>query len=155
MVSNHNYLVQKCFDGLQKRGHADDQKYIERLNYELEVIKEGNLADFFLNTAYIVLKMKSKNIMVGLGRGSAAGSLVSYCLKITEIDPLKYPLIFERFLNPTRVKMISSADIDVDIPRDKRQEVLKMVKQDFGEDKAFQIINKLQWTEKTAIKGFM
>ena len=152
MVSNHNYLVQKCFDGLQKRGHADDQEYIERLNYELEVIKEGNLANFFLNTAYIVLKMKSKNIMIGRGRGSASGSLVSYCLKITEIDPLKYHLIFERFLNPTRVKMISSADIDVDIPRDKRQEVLKMVKQDFGEDKAFQIINKLQWTEKTAIK---
>ena len=151
-MSNHNYLVQKCFDGLQKRGYADNQEYIERLNYELEVIKEGNLADFFLNTAYIVLKMKSQGIMVGLGRGSAAGSLVSYCLKITEIDPLKYPLIFERFLNPTRVKMISSADIDVDIPRDKRQEVLKMVKKDFGEDRAFQIINKLQWTEKTAIK---
>lgn len=152
MVSNHNYLVQKCFDGLQKRGLSDKQEYIERLNYELEIIKSGNLADFFLNTAYIVLKMKSKGIIVGLGRGSAAGSLVSYCLKITEIDPLKYPLIFERFLNPTRVQMISSADIDVDIPRDKRQEVLKMVKQDFGEDKAFQIINKLQWTEKTAIK---
>lgn len=152
MVSNHNYLVQKCFDGLQKRNLADNHKYIERLNYELDIIKSGNLADFFLNTAYIVLKMKSKGIIVGLGRGSAAGSLVSYCLKITEIDPLKYPLIFERFLNPTRVQMISSADIDIDIPRDKRQEVLKMVKDDFGEDKAFQIINKLQWTEKTAIK---
>lgn len=151
-MSNHNYLVQKCFDGLQKRGLSDKQDYIERLNYELEIIKEGNLADFFLNTAFIVLKMKSKGIIVGLGRGSAAGSLVSYCLKITEIDPLKYPLIFERFLNPTRVKMISSADIDVDIPRDKRQDVLKMVKTDFGEDRAFQIINKLQWTEKTAIK---
>lgn len=108
---------------------------VEDYVYDLHIEDSHN----FLAQSYIV-------------HNSAAGSLVSYCLKITEIDPIKHNLLFERFLNPTRVKMISSADIDVDIPRDKRQEVLKMVKQDFGEDKAFQIINKLQWTEKTAIK---
>ena len=152
MVDNHNYLIQKAYQGLQKRGLADKQEYIDRLNYELDIIKSGNLADFFLNTSYICIKMKSKGILVGLARGSAAGSLVCYCLKITEIDPLKHDLIFERFLNPTRINNISSADIDTDIPRDKRKEVLKMVKDDFGTDKSFQIINKLQWTDKTAIK---
>ena len=78
--------------------------------------------------------------------------MVCYCLKITEINPIEHNLIFERFLNPTRINAIASADIDTDIPRDKRKEVLEMVKSDFGEDKSFQIINKLQWTEKTAIK---
>lgn len=152
MVDNHNYLIQKAYDGLEKRGFADNQEYIDRLNYELEIIKSGNLADFFLNTAYICIKMKSKGVLLGLGRGSASGSLVCYCLKITEIDPIKHNLIFERFLNPTRINAIASADIDTDIQKDRRQEVLDMIKKDFGVDRSFQIINKLNWTEKTAIK---
>ena len=152
MVNNHNYLIQKAYDGLEKRGLSDKQEYIDRLNYELDIIQSGNLADFFLNTAYICIKMKAKGILVGLGRGSASGSLVCYCLKITEIDPIKHNLIFERFLNPTRINAIASADIDTDIPRDKREQVLEMVKHDFGEDRSFQIINKLNWTDKTAIK---
>ena len=151
-MDNHNFLIQKCFDGLSKRGLANNKKYIERLNYELDIIKSGNLANFFLNTAYICLQMKAKNILVGLGRGSAAGSLVCYCLKITEIDPIKYNLLFERFLNPTRINDINSSDIDTDVPRDKRQNILKMMKQEFDTNKTFQIINKLQWTDKTAIK---
>lgn len=152
MVNNHNYLIQKAYEGLSKRGLSDKQEYIDRLNYELDIIQSGNLADFFLNTAYICIKMKAKGVLVGLGRGSAAGSLVCYCLKITEIDPIKHNLIFERFLNPTRINAIASADIDTDIPRDKREQVLEMVKNDFGEDRSFQIINKLNWTDKTAIK---
>ena len=151
-MDNHLFLTAKAFEGLDKRGLFDNPIYVERLEKELEIIKSGNLADFFLNTAFICMKMKSKGILVGLGRGSAAGSLVCYCLKITEIDPIKHNLLFERFLNPTRINAIASADIDTDIPRDKRQEVLAMVKEEFGEDRSFQIINKLQWTEKTAIK---
>lgn len=151
-MDNHLFLTSKAFEGLEQRGLAQYPEYQERLKKELDIIESGNLADFFLNTAYICMKMKSQGILVGLGRGSAAGSLVCYCLKITEIDPIKHDLLFERFLNPTRINAISSADIDTDIPRDKRKEVLEMVKSDFGEEKTFQIINKLQWTEKTAIK---
>lgn len=151
-MDNHLFLTSKAFEGLTKRGLAHKPEYQERLKKELDIIESGNLADFFLNTAYICMKMKSQGILVGLGRGSAAGSLVCYCLKITEIDPIEHNLLFERFLNPTRINAIASADIDTDIPRDKRKEVLEMVKSDFGEDKTFQIINKLQWTEKTAIK---
>ena len=154
---NQVYLQDKCIEGLCKRGITPDnvvewKKYTDRLRYELGIIESGHLASFFLNTAYICLKMKASGILVGLGRGSAAGSLVCYCLKITEIDPIKYGLLFERFLNPTRIQSISSADIDIDIPRDKRQSVLKMVKDDFGHDRTFQVINKLTWTKKTAIK---
>lgn len=151
-MDNHLFLTTKAMEGLEKRGFGTDKVYLDRLKEELDIIESGNLADFFLNTAYICMKMKSKGIFVGLGRGSAAGSLVCYCLKITEINPIEHNLIFERFLNPTRINAIASADIDTDIPRDKRKEVLEMVKSDFGEDKSFQIINKLQWTEKTAIK---
>lgn len=151
-MDNHLFLTSKAFEGLERRGLSNDPVYVERLTKELDIIKSGNLADFFLNTAFICMKMKAQGILVGLGRGSAAGSLVCYCLKITEIDPIKYNLLFERFLNPTRINAIASADIDTDIPRDKRKEVLAMVKSEFGEDRSFQIINKLQWTEKTAIK---
>lgn len=152
MIDNKEYLRQKCFEGLEHRGFIENFDYVKRLNYELDVIYSGDLEDFFLNTAYIVCKLKSQGIQVGRGRGSAAGSLVCYCLKITEINPIEHNLIFERFLNPTRVASISNPDIDVDIPRDKRQFILKQIKNDFGENKSFQVINKLQWTLKTAIK---
>lgn len=154
MVDNAQFLKDLCIKGLHKRNIPQDQwgLYLDRLNYELDIINSGNLADFFLNTAFICLKMKAKGILLGMGRGSAAGSLVSYCLKITEIDPIKYNLKFERFLNPTRINSINSADIDIDIPRDKRQEVLSIVKDDFGKDRTFQVINKVRWTVKTAIK---
>lgn len=151
-MDNKDFLRQKCFEGLEKRGFIEDFDYVKRLNYELDVIYSGNLEDFFLNTAYIVCKLKSQGIVVNRGRGSAAGSLVCYCLQITDIDPIKHNLIFERFLNPTRVASIANPDIDVDIPRDKRQAILKEIKQDFGNDKSYQVINKLSWTVKTAIK---
>ena len=151
-MDNKDFLRQKCFEGLEKRGFIEDFDYVKRLNYELDVIYSGNLEDFFLNTAYIVCKLKSQGIVVNRGRGSAAGSLVCYCLQITDIDPIEHNLIFERFLNPTRVASIANPDIDVDIPRDKRQAILKEIKQDFGSDKSYQVINKLSWTVKTAIK---
>ncbi|WP_432644508.1 DNA polymerase III subunit alpha [Methanobrevibacter sp.] len=151
-MDNHQYLVDKSFQGLEKRGFKDNPQYIERLVKELDIIKSGDLADFFLNTAFICQKSKSNGIRLGPGRGSAAGSLVCYCLKITEIDPIKHKLVFERFLNPTRISSIGLADIDTDIDSTKRQKVLEEVKKDFGLDKSFQVINHLQWTEKLAIK---
>ena len=113
MVDNAQFLKDLCIKGLHKRNIPQDQwgLYLDRLNYELAIINSGNLADFFLNTAFICLKMKAKGILLGMGRGSAAGSLVSYCLKITEIDPIKYNLKFERFLNPTRINSINSAGL--------------------------------------------
>lgn len=151
-MNNKEYLRKKCFFGLEKRGHIEDFNYVKRLNYELDVIGSGNLEDFFLNTAYIVCKLKHQGIIVNRGRGSAAGSLVCYCLRITEIDPIEHNLIFERFLNPTRVASIANPDIDVDIPQDKRQAILKEIKKDFGQTRSYQVINKLSWTPKTAIK---
>lgn len=152
IMDNKEYLRQKCFYGLEQRGFVEDFEYVKRLNYELDIIFSGNLEDFFLVTAYIVCKLKSQGIQVGLGRGSAAGSLVCYCLKIVEINPIENNLVFERFLNPTRVKSVSNPDIDIDIPRDQRQMILKQIKNDFGREKSYQVINKLSWTRKTAIK---
>lgn len=152
LMDNKEFLRQKCFEGLEKRGFIENFDYVKRLNYELDVIYSGNLEDFFLNTAYIVCKLKSQGIIVNRGRGSAAGSLVCYCLQITDINPIEHNLIFERFLNPTRVASIANPDIDIDIPRDQRQMILKQIKKDFGGNKSYQVINKLSWTKKTAIK---
>lgn len=151
-MNNKEYLRNKCFDGLEKRGLIEDFEYIKRLNYELDIIFSGNLEDFFLITAFIVCKLKNQGVQVGLGRGSAAGSLVCFCLRITEINPIEHQLIFERFLNPTRVASINNPDIDIDISKKSRQFVLKQIKKDFGEKSAYQVINKLSWTTKTAIK---
>lgn len=151
-MDNKEYLRKKCFEGLRYRGFIEDFEYVKRLNYELDIIFSGNLEDFFLITAFIVCKLKNQGVQVGLGRGSAAGSLVCFCLRITEINPIEHQLIFERFLNPTRVQSISNPDIDIDIPRDKRQVVLRQIKKDFGEKSTYQVINKLSWTTKTAIK---
>jgi len=147
-MNNKEYLREKCFEGLEKRGFIEDFEYVKRLNYELDVIYSGDLESFFLNTAYIVCKLKSQGIVINRGRGSAAGSLVCYCLRITEIDPIKHNLIFERFLNPTRVSSINNPDIDVDIPKDKRQAILKQIKKDFGSTKSYQVVNRLSWTAK-------
>src|SRR5574344_1582889 len=138
MVDNQAYLTQKAYEGLSRRGLSDKPEYKERLEHELSIIASGQLADFILDTAFICVKLKIQGIQLGVGRGSAAGSLLCYCMRITEIDPLEYGLIFERFLNPTRINSISSADIDTDIPRDKRQQVLKQVKEDFGQDRTAQ-----------------
>jgi len=153
--ANALFLGDMCAEGLTKRGiipgHPRYKEYFDRLKYELDIIQSGGLADFFLNTSFIVLKLKSKGIPVGLSRGSAGGSLVCYCLKITEIDPLQYGLLFERFLNPTRISSINSADIDTDVSKKRRKEVLKIIKDDFGHDRTYQVINQVRWTKKVAI----
>lgn len=154
--ANAIFVQDMAIEGLVKRGITPNdptkwKTYTERIKYEVEVMNSGNLADFTLNTAFGCLKQKNNNVMLGWGRGSAAGSLVSYCLKITEIDPIFFDLPFERYLNPVRVNSINSADIDIDIPRDKRKQVLEDYKNDFGRDRSYQVINKLKWTKKTAI----
>ena len=105
------YLNKLCFEGLERRYPDADEALKERLNYELNVIKTMGYVDYFLIVWDFIKYAKDNEIMVGPGRGSAAGSLVSYCLEITTIDPIKYQLLFERFLNPERVSM---PDIDVD-----------------------------------------
>ena len=125
-VSSKDYLSALCKEGLKRRlkNHLTNE-YISRLQYELDVIIKMHFEDYFLIVYDFILYAKKKGIMVGPGRGSAAGSLVSYCLGITEIDPIKYGLLFERFLNPERISM---PDIDTDFPDDRRDEVVDYVK---------------------------
>lgn len=127
-----NFLQTLAYKGLEKRlkGHILP-KYEKRLNYELNIIKKMGFVDYFLIVYDYILYAKKNDILVGPGRGSAAGSLVSYSIGITEIDPLKYDLLFERFLNPARVTM---PDIDVDFDANKREIVINYVKEKYGKD---------------------
>ncbi|MFA6308711.1 MAG: DNA polymerase III subunit alpha [Clostridia bacterium] len=132
------YLSTLCYEGLFKRygkNYGDDKK--ERLEYELKVIKQMGFVDYFLIVWDFIKYAKDSGIIVGPGRGSAAGSIVSYCLGITNIDPLKFNLLFERFLNPERVSM---PDIDVDFCFERRSEVIDYVIRKYGEDRVAQII---------------
>ncbi len=132
-----SYLEKLCNAGLIKRYGAPDATLKERLDFELNVIKEMGYVDYFLIVWDFINYAKNRNIPVGPGRGSAAGSIVSYCLAITDIDPIKYQLLFERFLNPERISM---PDIDIDFCYERRQEVIDYVVQKYGEDKVCQII---------------
>ena len=114
-----------------------EEGLLERLDYELNVIREMGYVDYFLIVWDFINYAKSNDIMVGPGRGSAAGSIVSYCLRITDIDPIKYNLLFERFLNPERVSM---PDIDIDFCFERRQEVIDYVGRKYGSDKVVQIV---------------
>lgn len=130
--SDNSYEVLKnlCIKGLSKRLNGNVNKiYAERLKYELDVINKMGFVDYFLIVYDYVLYAKKNNILVGPGRGSAAGSLVSYSIGITEIDPLKFGLMFERFLNPERVTM---PDIDIDFDAYKREEVIDYVRKKYG-----------------------
>ena len=131
------YLNKLCFDGLAERYPDDDGKLADKLNYELGVIKKMGYVDYFLIVWDFINWAKSQEIPVGPGRGSAAGSIVSYCLHITNIDPIRYNLLFERFLNPERVSM---PDIDVDFCYERRQEVIDYVSKKYGSDKVVQIV---------------
>lgn len=132
------YLSSLCKKGLIKRLHNDLKKnYVERLMMELSVIKKMGFVDYFLIVYDYVRYAKTHNILVGPGRGSAAGSLVSYCLGITNIDPIEYDLLFERFLNPERVTM---PDIDIDFEYTKRDQVVQYVKERYGVDKVANIM---------------
>ena len=130
-IDSSSFLHNLCFKGLTKRlnGKVPDI-YLKRLNYELKIINEMGFVDYFLIVYDYVLYAKRHDILVGPGRGSAAGSLVSYSIGITEIDPLKYNLLFERFLNPERVTM---PDIDVDFDALKREEIIEYVRNRYGD----------------------
>jgi len=131
-VSSEDYLKALCIAGLKKRLHDHyDQKYVERLEYELSVILKMHYEDYFLIVFDFIRYARKNGINVGPGRGSAVGSLVAYCLGITMVDPLKYNLLFERFLNPDRISM---PDIDTDIPDDRREEVIQYVCDTYGSD---------------------
>ena len=139
------YLNKLCFDGLKERYGEDEnapagdtgQTLKERLTYELNVIRTMGYVDYFLIVWDFINYAKSNGIMVGPGRGSAAGSIVAYALKITNIDPIKYNLLFERFLNPERVSM---PDIDIDFCFERRQEVIDYVSRKYGSEKVVQIV---------------
>ncbi len=160
--TSESYLHKLCFDGLKERygnggngngvdadiNQGDDgymhqpagdtgQTLKERLDYELGVIKRMGYVDYFLIVWDFINYARSQGIPVGPGRGSAAGSIVSYCLHITNIDPIKYSLLFERFLNPERVSM---PDIDIDFCFERRQEVIDYVGEKYGADKVVQIV---------------
>lgn len=139
------YLNKLCYDGLKERYGEDENAPAgdtgltlkERLDYELNVIKTMGYVDYFLIVWDFINYAKQNGIMVGPGRGSAAGSIVSYTLKITNIDPIKYNLLFERFLNPERVSM---PDIDIDFCFERRQEVIDYVSRKYGSEKVVQIV---------------
>ena len=131
------YLNKLCHEGLDKRYGADASKYLQKLDDELAVIKNMGYVDYFLIVWDFIHYAREHDIMVGPGRGSAAGSLVSYTTGITDIDPVRYNLIFERFLNPERVSM---PDIDVDFCFERRQEVIDYVVEKYGKDCVTQIV---------------
>ena len=144
------YFVKKCKEGLEKRyaGDLTEDKYA-RLEYEIDVIKKMGYVDYFLIVEDFIRYAKSNGIPVGPGRGSAAGSIVSYCLEITDIDPLRFNLLFERFLNPERVSM---PDIDIDFCYQRREEVIEYVKRKYGEDHVAQIITFGTLAARAAIR---
>ncbi len=128
---SHTYLVELCYEGLQKRVKNVTDKYRKRIEHELNIVRQLGFSDYFLIVADIVKFAKSKGISVGPGRGSAASSLISYSLEITDLDPLQYDLLFERFLNIGRRE---PPDIDIDIEHQRRQEVIEYLKQRYGEN---------------------
>lgn len=136
-MDSYEYLKKLCVSGLKDRYDEITDEIKKRLEFELNTIKSMGYVEYFLIVWDFINYAKTNNIPVGPGRGSAAGSLVSYSLKITDIDPLKYGLLFERFLNPERVSM---PDIDVDFCFEKREQVIQYVKEKYGQDHVSQII---------------
>ena len=133
----YEYLKSLCNKGMEERYEIITDEIRERLDFELQTIRDMGFIDYFLVVWDFIKFAKDNNIMVGPGRGSAAGSLVSYTLGITNIDPLKYNLLFERFLNPERITM---PDIDIDFCYERRQEVIDYVTDKYGKDKVVQIV---------------
>ena len=131
------YFEHLCWEGFARRYPEGSRKNREQLEYEMGVIRQMGFVDYFLIVSDFIGYAKRHNIPVGPGRGSAAGSMVSYCLNITDVDPVKYDLFFERFLNPERVTM---PDIDIDFCIRRRQEVIEYVQRKYGEDHVAQIV---------------
>jgi DNA polymerase-3 subunit alpha len=144
-----SYLNKLCAEGLAKRYPEDDGTLRERMDYELDIIHTMGFVDYFLIVWDYINYCRENGIAVGPGRGSAAGSIVSYCLRITDIDPIKYSLLFERFLNPERVSM---PDIDVDFCFERRQEVIDYVGRKYGSDKVVQIVTFGTMAAKAVIR---
>lgn len=144
-----DYLKEICENGLLERFENVTPELTKRLDYELSIIKDMGFVDYFLIVWDFIKYAKDNGIIVGPGRGSAAGSLVSYCLKITDIDPIKYNLIFERFLNPERISM---PDIDIDFCYERRQEVINYVIEKYGADHVSQIITFGTMAARNAIR---
>ncbi len=143
------YLERICNMGLSERYGDITPELSQRLAYELSVIKEMRFVDYFLIVWDFIKYARDNDIIVGPGRGSAAGCLVAYCLRITNIDPLKYSLIFERFLNPERISM---PDIDIDFCYERRQEVIDYVIEKYGDDKVAQIVTFGTMAAKGAVR---
>lgn len=131
------YFRKLCLDGFARRYPDRKPEYLKQLNYEMDMIRRMGFVDYFLIVSDFIAFAKGSGIPVGPGRGSAAGSMVAYCLNITNVDPMEYGLYFERFLNPERVSM---PDIDIDFCPRRRQEVIDYVKGKYGEDHVAQIV---------------
>lgn len=147
--STSTYLKQLCLNGLKKRVADPDERYLKRLEYELAVIQKMGFEDYFLIVWDVMAYAHRAKIVTGAGRGSAAGSLVSFVLEITDVDPIEYNLLFERFLNEERYNM---PDIDLDFPDNRREEVLQYVKEKYGKDHVAQIITFGTLAAKMALR---
>ena len=143
-----DYLRSQCIKGFNKR-YGNNPSLFERLEYELKVIRQMGYVDYFLIVWDFIKFARDNGIMVGPGRGSAAGSMVAYCLEITNVDPIKHNLIFERFLNPERISM---PDIDIDFCYERRQEVIDYVVRKYGEDHVAQIITFGTMAARAAVR---
>ena len=150
-VESTEYLKNLVYKGLEKRNskYFKNSKYLQRVNYELEVISNMGFADYFLIVYDYVKFAKEQGILVGPGRGSAAGSLVSYCLGITNVNPLEYDLLFERFLNKDRVTM---PDIDIDFQDNRREEVVNYLKNKYGYKRVSNIVTFSTLSSKQALR---
>ena len=147
--SSWEYLNHLCEEGLSRRYPDDDGTQRKQMEFELGVIRQMGYVDYFLIVWDFIRYARSRGIAVGPGRGSAAGSIVSYCLGITNIDPVKYQLLFERFLNPERVSM---PDIDIDFCFERRQEVIDYVTEKYGSDRVVQIVTFGTMAAKAVIR---
>lgn len=136
-MDHFEYFRKCCYDGLYKRYVNPPQEYIDRLEYELETVNKMGYTDYYLIVADFVSFAKRNGIPVGPGRGSGAGSIAAYCIGITDVDPMKYNLLFERFLNPERVSM---PDFDIDFCYERRGEVIDYVTNKYGADHVAQIV---------------
>jgi len=151
-VSSKDYLHALVYKGLEKRLiglRVNKQRYLDRIKYELDVINNMGYNDYFLIVWDFVKYAKKNKYLVGPGRGSAAASLVSYCLGITSVDSIKYDLVFERFLNPQRITL---PDIDMDLPDDKRDDIIKYVRDFYGINKVASICTFGTFLSKSAIR---
>ena len=149
--THYDYLKKLCDDGIKERyGENPTQEIIDRANYEIDVIRKMGYVDYFLIVWDYIHYAKQNGIPVGPGRGSGAGSIVAYAIGITDIDPIKYGLIFERFLNPERISM---PDFDVDFSDEQRQEVIDYVSNKYGSDHVAQIITFGTLAAKNAIRN--